>query len=184
MALHNDLMEQSRQAKINAQQAGLSGDTRLQDFYNSSAEQSFIQAMNEKMKSDERQAEYQNYYAQQEQRKMQAEMRAQHDEMMRLQAERMEFEHEHWFMSLSPEDRKAYLEKKKREEKARLKAQRRAAEEERRRREEAWRKEEERRASLTPFQRKKEDILNSNAFAWTIGSIIMFGGGTLWAMFF
>lgn len=180
MALHNDLMEQSRQAKINAQQAGLSGDTRLQDFYNSSAEQSFIQAMNEKMKSDERQAEYQNYYAQQEQRKMQAEMRAQHDEMMRLQAERIEFEHECWFNPLPEEQQKLYLEKKQKEEYERFKAEKKRKEELRRQIREDIDREVERKANMTPLQR----ILDSNAFAWIVGSIIMFGGGTLWAMFF
>lgn len=69
MSLYNDLLMQSEKAKFNAQQAGLSGDKRLQDMYNSTAEQLFLQAMNAKMKADEREVEYQNYYAIQEQRR-------------------------------------------------------------------------------------------------------------------
>lgn len=80
MSLYNDYLQQSEKAKFNAQQATLSGDKRLQDFYNSSADQLFIRAMNLKMEEDERRMlEQQNQMQEQQKRfeEQQREMRVQ-----------------------------------------------------------------------------------------------------------
>lgn len=70
MSLYNDYLQQSEKAKFNAQQAALSGDKRLQDFYNSSADQLFIRAMNLKMEEDERRMLEQQKRFEEQQREM------------------------------------------------------------------------------------------------------------------
>lgn len=75
MSLYNDYLQQSEKAKFNAQQAALSGDKRLQDMYNSSAEQLFIRAMNLKMEEDEKRMLEQQRQMQEQQKRFEEQQR-------------------------------------------------------------------------------------------------------------
>lgn len=176
MSLYNDYLQQSEKAKFNAQQAALSGDKRLQDFYNSESEQLFIRAMNAKMEEDERRMLEQQRQMQEQQRRLeeqQKEMRVQQylDQQCSVEYTSDREVNKNGMVTLLPSEVEEY---------ERFKANEEMKERLRREIEEAVEKEQERRANMTPLQR----ILGSNAFAWIVGSIIMFGGGSLWAMFF
>ena len=75
MSLYNDYLQQSEKAKFNAQQAALSGDKRLQDMYNSSAEQLFIRAMNLKMEEDGKRMLEQQRQMQEQQKRFEEQQR-------------------------------------------------------------------------------------------------------------
>lgn len=75
MSLYNDYLQQSEKAKFNAQQAALSGDKRLQDFYNSESEQLFIRAMNLKMEEDGKRMLEQQMQMQEQQRRFEEQQR-------------------------------------------------------------------------------------------------------------
>lgn len=104
MSLYNDLLKQSEKAKFNAQQAGLSGDKRLEGMYNSTAEQLFIQAMNAKMQADEKEVEIQNYYTMQEQRRQ-----TQNNSYRQSYAQYNESDILEWLSSLSDEEKSEFF---------------------------------------------------------------------------
>lgn len=172
MGISNDYMRQAMTGLSAQQQAGLSGDERLRDFYGDEVTRSVLLAANFQMQENER-VSMENQHMMREQQEtfnnMMSSQLSEITEMRRqLELERAQFEHERWFNSLSSEDKEAYLEKKRLEEEERLEEERLYAErilheqEERDREwEEYWQKEQERRANLTPFQRKKEDILGN-----------------------
>lgn len=196
----NDYIGYAAQALNAQQQSALSGDKKLQDFYGSEVTRGVLQAANAQMKENERVA----YENQRMMREQQTDfMRMVNDQMseinamrMQLELERLQFEHTCWFSSLTPEQRETYLEEQRikgeeRLEAEKLDAERRQREQGERDREweEAWQKEQKRRASLTPFQRKKEDILNadsefSDRVCTVLGVIIAFGLGGLGAIIF
>jgi hypothetical protein len=173
MGISNDYMRQAMTGLSAQQQAGLSGDERLRDFYGDEVTRSVLTAANFQMQENER-VSMENQRMMREQQEtfnnMMSSQLSEITEMRRqLELERAQFEHERWFNSLSPEDKEAYLEKKRLEEEERLEEERlyaerilREQEERDREWEEYWQKEQERRANLTPFQRKKEDILGND----------------------
>ena len=198
MGISNDYIRQAMNGVSAQQQAGLSGDERLRDFYGDEVTRSVLMAANFQMQENER-VSMENQRMMREQQEtfnnmMSSQLSEITDMRRQLELERAQFEHERWFNSLSPEDKEAYLEKKRLEEEERLEEERlyaerilREQEERDREWEEYWQKEQERRANLTPFQRKKEDILNSDCYnkLWTVvGVIITFGLGSLGAMLF
>jgi hypothetical protein len=200
MSISNDYMRLAMNGLSAQQQAGLSGDGRLRNFYSDEVTRSVLMAANFQMQENERVSMENQHMMHEQQETFNNMMSNQLSEITgirrQLELERVQFEHECWFNSLSSEDKEAYLEKKRLEEEERfeterLMAERRQYEQEERDKEweETWQKEQERRANLTPFQRKKEDILNadskfSDKVCTVLGIIIAFGLGSLGVIIF